>query len=525
MSETSLFLLIALIAVTIPLVALGRRANIPYPIVLVLAGLAVGFIPGLPTVQMVPNLVLLLFLPPLLYWESITAPTDVMWANRFQIGMLAIGLVLFTTVAVAVVAHAIVPVLPWAVAFVFGAIIAPTDELASATILERFKIPRHVIAIVEGESLINDALSLVLYAAALTAAVSGTFSLGWTAGSLILVALTSVILGLIVGRVAVSGWRHFRDTELQAVISVLLPFVSYVPAMRLGASGVLSVVTAGVFVNRYTPVVLTPETRIRLGGFWNTCVLIANIVLFLLVGLQLHYLADRVIGRYSWPTLLLYVVAINAVVIVVRFVFFIVMEYLPFVDASSEHAEPDLGHALIAAWSGLRGAVSLAAALAIPLTIAGGAPFPHRDLIIFLTFSVILVTLVGGGLTLPWAIKRLDVSNEADEEEDEMARAIFAASRAANTSIDAMLQSERIDERHAALLRDRYDHLLRKSSDAKDPKHAASAKRHESVETEIIEAQRAALLDLRSRAEIDNVIMRRILSTLDLAETRIKRDG
>ena len=511
-------------ALTIPLVALGRRANIPYPIVLVAAGLAVGFIPGLPNVQMVPNLVLLLFLPPLLYWESIVAPTDVMWANRFQIGMLAIGLVLATTVVVAVVVHAIVPLLPWAVAFVFGAIIAPTDELASATILERFRIPRHVIAIVEGESLINDALSLVLYAAALTAAVSGTFSLGWTAGSLIAVTVVSMLIGLVMGRIAIAGWRHFRDSELQAVISVLLPFVSYVPAMRLGASGVLSVVTAGVFVNRWTPVVLTAETRIRLSGFWNTCVLIANIVLFLLVGLQLHYLTDRVLGRYSWPTLLFYIVVVNAVVIAVRFVFFIVMEYLPFVDASSEHKEPDLGHALIAAWSGLRGAVSLAAALAIPLTIRGGAPFPHRDLIIFLTFSVILVTLLGGGLTLPWAIKKLDIVHEADEEEEETVRAVAAANHAAMTTIDALEKSGRIDERHALLLRDRYDHLLRKSSAAKDPVHAASARRHESVEAEIIEAQRQALLELRARAEIDNVILRKIFATLDLAETRLKRE-
>jgi CPA1 family monovalent cation:H+ antiporter len=320
MSETQIEIVIGLLIVAIPLVAFARRAMIPYPIALVLGGLALGFVPGLPTVHLDPDLVLLIFLPPLLYWEAITAPTDVMLANLNQIGSLAIVLVVVTTVAVAVVAHAVIPEMPWAVAFVLGAVVAPTDELASAPVLERFRIPRHVIAIVEGESLVNDALSLVLYAVALTAATTGAFYLGRTALYLIVAPIGSILVGLIVGRVAVEGWRRIRDTELQSVISLLVPFVAYVPALRIGASGVLGVVTTGVFVNRFTPIVLTPESRLRLIGFWETFVFVANALLFLLVGLQLHDIAVRVFASDPWQTVLWATIATNVVVIVVRFV-------------------------------------------------------------------------------------------------------------------------------------------------------------------------------------------------------------
>ena len=235
MSETQVEVVIGLLVVAIPLVALARRAEVPYPIVLVLGGLALGFIPGLPSVHLDPNLVLLIFLPPLLYWEALTAPTDVMLANLSQIGSLAIVLVVVTTVVVAVIAHAVIPDLPWAVAFALGAIVSPTDELASAPVLERFRIPRHVIAIVEGESLVNDAFSLVLYAAALTAAVTGVFDLGRTSLYLIAAPVGSILVGLVVGRAAVEGWRRIRATELQSVVSLLVPFAA-ISCRRCGSA-------------------------------------------------------------------------------------------------------------------------------------------------------------------------------------------------------------------------------------------------------------------------------------------------
>jgi monovalent cation/hydrogen antiporter len=522
MPETSVALLMGLLVLAIPLVALARRAEISYPIVLVLGGLVLGFVPGLPTVRLDPNLVLLFFLPPLLYWEAITAPTDVMLANPGQIGVLAIGLVLVSTFAVAAVMHAVVPGMPWPVAFVLGAVVAPTDELASAPVLERLRMPRHLIAIVEGESLVNDALSLVLYAAAVNATVSGVFDGGRILLYLFAAAAGAVVIGLLAGRAAVEGWRRITDTQLQGVISLVVPFLSYLPAQRFNVSGVLAVVTTGVYVNRFTPSVLTPETRLQLVGFWETFVFVANALLFLLVGLQLHEIAERVFQLYSWQTVLWYTLAINAVVVVVRFAFTLGIEYVPFIGAASEHSEGDWKHAVVAAWSGLRGAVSLAAALALPLTVAGGAAFPDRDLIIFLTFTVILVTLVGGGLTLPFVIERLHIEDENEEETEDLRRAYKGTSEAALARIAELERDGRIDPDHARTLRRRYEHI-RTEADMRTPEALKHERRHSEAEREVIEAQREALIELRQRGEIDNVVLRGIQRSLDLSESRLPR--
>jgi Na+/H+ antiporter len=526
MSETQVVLVVGLLAVTVPLVAVARRANIPYPIALVLWGLVLGFVPGLPSVHLDPTLVLLFFLPPLLYWQAITAPTDIMWANRTQIGMLAVGLVLVTTFAVAATAHAVVPNLPWAVAFVLGAIVAPTDELASAPILERFRIPRHLIAIIQGESLVNDALSLVLYAGAVRAAVTGVFDLGGMPLHLVVAVVAaagSIVLGLVVGRAAVEGWHRITDTNLQSVISLLLPFVASVPALRLGTSGVLGVVTAGVYVNRFTPTVMTPEARLRLTGFWETFVFVANALLFLLVGLQLHDIASEVFQRNSWQSVIWYTLAINVVVVVVRFASILLTEYLPFVAASSEHSAANWKHAIVASWSGLRGAVSLAVALAVPITLASGAPFPHRDLIIFLTFTVIVVTLVGGGLTLPAVISWLHITESSDEEQEDLQRALTGASKAALERISALEREHRIDPEYAEVLRRAYEHMGERTRYPTDARTREDERRRSSAEHEVIEAQRQALMALRERGEIDNAVLRRVQHALDLAETRTRR--
>ncbi len=523
MSESQIELLIGLLVVTIPLVALARRAHVSYPIVLVLGGLILGFVPGLPNVQLDPNLVLLIFLPPLLYWEAVTAPTDVMLANPGQIGMLAVGLVFATTVVVALVMHAVVPSLPWPVAFVLGAIVAPTDELASAPVLERLKMPRHLIAIVEGESLVNDALSLVLYAAAITAAVTGVVQFWHIVLYVFVAAIGAFVLGVVVGRIAVEGWRRITDTQLQGVISLLVPFLAYAPAQRFGISGVLSVVTAGVYVNRFTPAVMTASARLQGIGFWETFVFVANALLFLLVGLQLHGIAAGIFHRYSWQSIVWYTVVVNAVVIAVRFGWVMLTEYLPLVGGSSEHPEGDSKHALVVAWSGLRGAVSLAAALALPISVAGGAPFPHRDLIIFLTFTVILVTLVGGGLSLPVMISALHVDEGDDEEAEDLRRAIVGVAKAALQRIDALELGGRIDAGHAAELRKRYEHEQRVTQRKGKGGLPEEERRHWQAEREIINAQRQALIELRARGEIDNAVLRRVQTSLDLAERRLKR--
>jgi CPA1 family monovalent cation:H+ antiporter len=504
------------LSVTIPLVALAKRADIPYPVVLVLGGLVLGFIPGLPQVRLEPSLVLIIFLPPLLYWEAITAPTDVMKANAGQIWVLAIGLVAATTVAVAVVAHAVITNLGWPMAFVLGAIVAPTDELASAPVLERLRIPRHLIAIVEGESLLNDASALIFYAAAVTVAVTGVFGFAADVAHFAIAAVGAMVLGLLIARLAVEGWRRIGDSQLQGVISFNLPYLAYMLADRLGLSGVLAVVFAGIYANRFTPIVIRPAARLQVTGFWDTIVFLINAVLFLLVGLQLHDLARTVLQEYSWHTVLWYAIVLNVTVVGMRLAWLMAQEFMPVIGGASEHPDGDWKHALIASWSGLRGAVSLAAALAIPATIASGAPLGHRNLVIFLTFSVILVTLVGGGITLPYIVRALEPEARDTEGEEEVQRAIVGMSAAALEALDRLERDGVLPGEDAARLRRRYEHRRRHvAGHPEDERGVAVAER------ELLDAERAALIEMRERGEIDNTIVRRLQRTLDIAEEQL----
>ena len=517
MTTSQIGVLIALLVVTIPLVALATRVNVSYPIVLVVAGLALGFVPGLPNVQLDPGVVLLIFLPPLLYWEAITAPTDIMLENVGQIGVLAVGLVIVTTVAVAVVAHAIIPRMPWGAAFVLGAIVSPTDELAAVPVLERFRLPRHVIAIIEGESLLNDATALVIYATAIAVVASGTFQ-PWLAPARFVGAVVgSLVVGYLAGRLCVELWRRIKDPQLQGAISVVLPFVAYLPAQSFGLSGVLAVVTAGVYANRFTPRVMTAVARTRVVGFWNTLVFLANAALFLVVGLQLHTVAHAAFGHNSLQLVILSSVAVNLTLIVVRIALVLLAEYAP-TAAPPDHAAPDWKHALVVAWSGLRGAVSLAAALAIPLVLPNGSAFPGRDLIIFVTFSVILVTLVAGGLSLPLVVQRLGITG-GDEEREELRTARIRTSEAALTRIDELEADARIDAAHAQTLRRKFEHHRELQRDG-GPSNEDHVRRHVDVELDLIDAQRRALIDMRERGEIDNVVLRRLQADLDSAASR-----
>ncbi len=510
--------LIALLMCAIPIVALAKRANVSYPIVLVVGGLALGFVPGLPKVRLDPNVVLLIFLPPLLYWQAIVAPTEVMVQNAGQIGVLAIGLVVATTVAVAFVAHAIIPHLPWAVAFVLGAIVSPTDELAAVPILEHFRLPRHIVAILGGESLLNDATALVIYAVAVSATVSGVFHAGPTLIQFGITVLGSIAIGFIAGRIAVELWRRIKDTQLQSVISVTLAYLAYFPAVHFGVSGVLAVVVAGSYANHFTPRVMTGATRTQVVGFWNTLVFVANAVLFLVVGLQLHDIAAAAFARESWQLVTGYAVIVNLVLIVVRLALVVLAEFAP-TAAPADHAAPNWKNALIVAWSGLRGAVSLAAALAIPLLLPNGAAFPHRDLIVFITFSVILVTLVGGGLTLPLIVRWLRVPI-GNEERDEIRQALIRSYDAALRRVVDLEEQGRLDPVPAQVFRQQFEHRREALTESGDDGHAEHL-RHADAEREITAAQREAVIDMRDRGDIDNVVMRRVLATLDLAASRL----
>jgi len=379
-------------------------------------------------------------------------------------------------------------------------------------------MPRHVIAIVMGESLLNDASSLILYGFAVTAAVTGIFHFSEALLAFVIAAVGGVAVGLIVGRAAVEAWRRIRDAQLQIIIAFELPYLSYLLAQRLALSAVLAVVYAGIFVNRWTPRVLTPATRLQGATTYETVVFLVNAFLFLIVGIQLHTIWHNVSIEYSWATVLWYTLVVNAAVIATRFVWTLGLEYAPITGGASEHANPDWRHAVIVAWSGLRGAVSLAAALAIPVAVAGGGPLPHRHLVIFLTFSVILVTLVLGGLTLPLVVKLLEVPEDTVESDREIRRGIVGMSEAALNELEAIAAEGNLNDEQVERLRRRYEHRREHvDGHTDDELHAVEA------ETRLVGAERRALLEMRERGEIDNTILRKLQRVLDVAEETLER--
>jgi len=514
---TSIYVIALLLIAATPLVAIGRRWNIPYPVILVIGGLVLGFIPHMPEVQLQPAVVFLIFLPPILYWEAVTAPSDEMRRSTSRILALIFGLVFVSAVAVAGVLHALLPRVPWGVAFVLGAILAPTDETVFVPIAERLRMPRRTVAVVEGESLLNDAFSLVLYTMAAGAVVAGTFS--WSAGALrlVLVLAGSTVLGVAMGGIAVWAWRRVRATELQTLISVVLPFASYLPADRLGLSGVLAAIATGLTTNRYTPTVLTPLTRIRAVGYWDTIVFFTNALLFIILGMQLHGIAGS-LGEYSRETIALLIVAIFLTLLAVRSAWIFAQGKLVRLRRCAP-GEENWKDWTIASLGGFRGAISLAAALAIPAAIHTGAAFPYRHLFILITFGVVLISFVGGGFALPYALRALDVKPD-DAEEEELHRAEAAMAESALDELERIRQAEHLSEEDVAPTRGRYLQRAKLFGDGESDAVQVKAQRITELNQKLAECEHATLMKLWKSGKIDNVQMRKILSQLDMREAQ-----
>jgi len=512
---------IVIFVAIIVLVAIANRINVAYPIVLVLGGMAIGFIPHLPTVPLPPDLVLVIFLPPLLYWESVTAPTSEFRTAAFWIFQMAFGLVVATMLIVAWVAHTIIPGMSWGVALVLGAIVSSTDEVAFAAIADQLKVPRHVIATIEGESLINDATSLILYAVGIAAVVGASFTLLHAVAALALSIVEALAIGLAAGVLAILAWRTIKDNTLQGAISIVVPFISYLPAYYIGASGVLATVTTGIFVTRYTPRVLQPQARELVTGFWVTVVFLLNAFIFVTAGIRFHQIILN-LRQFSAGQLVWYAGAVALTCIVVRLVWTFLQGLLP-VTNEPEHAEgkADWSHVVVLGWTGMRGGVSLAAALAIPFeTVAG--PFPYRDLLIFITFGVLLATLVGQGGTLPYLIKKLGVKDDgADLQEERIA--FNAAARAALKRIDELERQGSVPREILDALRKRF----RTQWAEFDPGggHAETERLstlYRKIECQLIDVERQELIKLREKGKIDNTVLRRIQRLLDLETARIE---
>lgn len=514
---------LAVIAVAIlVLVAVAKRIGVAYPILLVLGGIVIGYIPGVPRAEMRPDLVLLVFLPPLLYWESVTAPTSGFLAGAAWIFQLAFGLVIATTVAVAFVAHRLDPAIGWPSAFVLGAIVSSTDEVAFASLADKLRVPRHLIATIEGESLINDATSLIIYAVAIGAVLGQVFTVGQAFEELVISVIAALAIGLAAGAVIVTAWYFTRDDELQPIISLMAPYLAYLPAYHFRVSGVLAVVVTGIFVSRFTPRVLTPRARQRATGFWVTIVFLVNAFIFVLVGMQFHPILTESLTRYSAWQLTWLAFAICATVIVVRLLWVYGQALIPLTnEPEHERGKADWAHVSVLAWTGMRGGISLAAALALPV-MAGAGPFPQRSLIIFLTFAVLVATLVGQGGTLPWLLRALHIrQDDADEREERLALSRIA--RVALIRLAALRKERKVAAPILAALQRQHRSRWREFADAKEGEdyRMRVTSQYRAIERELLEVQREELLRLRNRGKIDNTVMRRVQALLDLEDEEI----
>ncbi|HEX6677294.1 MAG TPA: Na+/H+ antiporter [Actinomycetes bacterium] len=519
--------LLTLIVAVAGLSVLAAVVDVPYPILLVLGGLVLGFVPGIPAVSMPPELVLVVFLPPLLYWAAFQASPRDLRADLRAISMLAVGLVLATMGAVAVVAHLAVDGLPWAAAFALGAIVSPTDPLAATTIARRLGVPRRTVTVLEGESLANDATALVAYRVAVAAVVGGGFAL-WQAGlRFALGAAGGIAIGLLAGWLVAQVRRRIEDPLVEIVLSLATGYVAYLPADRLGASGVLAAVTAGLYVGWHAPELSSVSTRLLGTSFWKVLNYLLNTVLFILVGLQLHTILGGVADR-AVPSLLGQAALVSAVVVGVRLAWGFTMPYLVrALDRRPSQVARRVGprERLVSAWSGMRGAVSLAAALALPVEGTPGQPFPERNLIILLTFAVILTTLVGQGLTLPMLIRRLGVTGDGVEEREEL-KARLGATSAALARLDELAGEDWTRDDTVERLRGLYDYRRRRlkarAGKIEDDGYEDRSLAYQRLVRELLEAQRRAIVQLRNQGTIGTDVMRRVERDLDLEDSRLE---
>ena len=518
-------LLVGILVAVAGLAALAARLSVPYPILLVLGGAAFGFLPELPPVSLDPEVMLVVFLPPLLYKTAIYANIRDFRTDLRGLTLNAVALVLATMCAVSVCAHLLIPDLPWSAAFVLGAIVSPTDPVAAATIMRRLDAPRRLVSSIEGEGLFNDATALVAYRAAIGAVVAGGFSVVHAGLTFILGAIGGIAIGLVVGWLSAQIRKRVADIQVSVTMSLLTGYAAFVPADALGASGVLATVTAGIYMGVRGPQIL-PAAQARLQGYfvWDIVDFILNATLFVLIGLQLRSVVNGLSG-YSAATLTAYALAVIGVVVGGRLVWFFTVPYLiRLIDRrpSQRQRRTPPWWRLVVAWSGMRGAVSLAVALAVPLATDSGAPFPHRDLIIFLTFAVIFATLVGQGFTLPAMVRRLNVRDDPDEEN----RARLVATKAALAQLDALADEpwtrDEGVERLRALNQFRKQRFAARAGVVDDEGYEDRSRAYQQMLLMVLDAQRQALLQMRNNGEASNEVVNQILRDLDLEESRLE---
>ncbi|HEX4213465.1 MAG TPA: cation:proton antiporter [Candidatus Dormibacteraeota bacterium] len=560
-------IVLGLLVAVVVLAMIARRLRLPYPIVMVIGGLALAVIPGVPRVELAPGIVFLVFLPPLLFKTAWSTSIRDFRANFRSISLLAFGLVLTTTVGVAAIAHAVIPGLPWPTAFILGAVVSPTDAVAATAIMQRLGAPRAVVAIVEGESLVNDASGLVVYRLAVVAATTGGVAL-WQAGPLfLLTVIGGVAVGLLIGWLMAQIHLRLEDPLIEITLSFLAPYAAYlvaegvevsapladlarilhiagadrIAATNLDASGVLAVVVAGLYVGWRSPELLSPNTRVQGIAVWDMSEFIFNGLAFILIGLQLPLILSGLRGR-PIGDLLVYAVLICLAVVVIRVLWTFPGAYLPFLFRRVRRRErlPPWRSVTLTSWAGMSGAVSLAAALSVPVAVSGGPYFGGRDLILFLVFGVILFTLVVKGMTLPVLTRALGLAggDGGDLHEEKIAR--FKIIAAAERRLDEMVELDGEDwiegshvgwirghfAKQRRLVETRFGVVVNGSGPgsmvrADEEVTAAHRVKHEHIRRlriELTTAERAELVRLRNQGAISDGVMHRIEHDLDLED-------
>jgi Na+/H+ antiporter len=520
MNPIELVLLLLVVAAALALVS--RRLDLPYPLLLVVGGLALAFIPGLPRVTIDPSLVLVIFLPPLLFSAAWFTSWRDFAANRRSIFLLAVGLVVASTTAIATVAHAVVPGITWPVAFVLGAIVSPPDAVAATEITRHLKIPRRIVTIVEGESLVNDATGLVAYKFALVAVSTGTFSLAAAGGQFLIVAFGGLAVGLIVGWLVAQVHRRLDDFEIETVITLLTPYLAYIPAEHLGVSGVLATVAAGGYLGWHNSSLLSALSRFRGIGVWRVILMLFNGLVFILIGLQLGTIRELAIGM-TWSRILIDSAWVTAAAIVVRLVYVPIGTYLPRWLSPRLRARdpaPPFRATFLIGWIGMRGIVSLALALAIPLSLPDGTPFPQRETVIVLSFAVILATLLLQGASLPALIRRLGFRAD-DTDLREEREALIRASEAALARLEEIDNTVIVDPQLIDRVRAPYQERLSRLTEEEraDPEcrlTEGQGTAFRKMRGDALSAERKAVVALRDKGTISEEVLHRVQEDLDL---------
>ncbi len=515
--------LLGLLAACVALALVARRLHVPLAVVLVVGGMALALVPGLPTVELDPHLVLALFLPPLLQASAYRTDWPAFRSNLRPILLLAVGAVLFTALVVAAVTKLLVPDLPWAAAVALGAIVAPPDAVAATSVLKNFRIPKRIVTVLEGESLLNDASSLVLYRFAVAATMAGTVSFGEASLSFVLSAAGGAAVGYAVGRAAMWIFTHLEDTLLDILVTFLAGFAAYIVAEHFHVSGVLAAVACGLVLGQQQHAAFTAQTRLESGAVWGFVEFVLTALVFILIGLQLRDLVARLEDYDPWQLAALGS-AVSAALIVARFAWLVPATWLPRALSPSLRERdpmPPWSHVAVLSWAGMRGVVSLAAALALP------AEFPGRDIILFLAFCAILATLVLQGTTLGPLIRRLGVSEPEDEPANPAVtpEAIEARSTAAAAAMDAV--AEKLDDpEHADVAEDLLRDLRVRAKRAEQMREDAETGSQRDaarlgLRLTAIEAARAKLL-AEHKDELDSEAMSALVSELDLEEQQIR---